>query len=54
MSGHVRELADQVHALLDAAGCEVILVEQPPQQAAWAAVNDRLMRAAAGTRRVED
>jgi L-threonylcarbamoyladenylate synthase len=39
---------------LDAAGCEVILVEQPPQQAAWAAVNDRLLRAAAGARRVED
>ena len=38
---------------LDAAGCEAILVEQPPQQAAWAAVNDRLMRAAAGARRVE-
>ena len=39
---------------LDAAGCEAILVEQPPQQAAWAAVNDRLMRAAAGARQVDD
>ncbi len=36
--------------LLDAAGCEVILVERPPQALAWAAVNDRLGRAAAGSR----
>lgn len=35
---------------LDAAGCDAILVEQPPQQGAWAAVNDRLLRAAAGAR----
>ena len=35
---------------LDAAGCVVILVEQPPLRPAWAAVNDRLMRAAAGAR----
>jgi L-threonylcarbamoyladenylate synthase len=35
--------------MLDAAGCDAILVEQPPLQTAWAAVNDRLMRAAAGT-----
>ena len=35
---------------LDAAGCAVILVEQPPLLPAWAAVNDRLMRAAAGAR----
>ena len=54
------EAAAYAHALyanlrsLDAARCEVILVEQPPQQAAWAAVNDRLMRAAAGARRVDD
>lgn len=33
---------------LDAAACAVILVEQPPLQPAWAAVNDRLLRAAAG------
>lgn len=37
--------------LLDGAGCDAILVEQPPLQAEWAAVNDRLMRAAAGTRK---
>lgn len=35
---------------LDAAACAVILVEQPPLLPAWAAVNDRLMRAAAGAR----
>ncbi len=36
---------------LDAAECAVILVEQPPQAPAWAAVNDRLARAAAGSQR---
>jgi len=35
---------------LDAADCDVILVEQLPQRPEWAAVNDRLGRAAAGTR----
>ena len=34
---------------LDAAGCDAILVERPPQGPEWAAVNDRLARAAAGT-----
>jgi L-threonylcarbamoyladenylate synthase len=34
---------------LDAAGCDVMLVEQPPADAAWTAIHDRLMRAAAGT-----
>jgi L-threonylcarbamoyladenylate synthase len=33
---------------LDEAGCETILVERPPQTAEWMAINDRLMRAAAG------
>jgi L-threonylcarbamoyladenylate synthase len=32
---------------LDAAGCDVIVVERPPAQEAWAAVRDRLARAAA-------
>lgn len=31
---------------LDAAGCAQILAEQPPEDAAWAAVRDRLRRAA--------
>lgn len=34
---------------LDEAGCETILVEQPPQSAEWMAINDRLTRAAAGS-----
>jgi L-threonylcarbamoyladenylate synthase len=33
---------------LDEAGCDAILVERPPQEAAWAAIADRLSRAAAG------
>jgi L-threonylcarbamoyladenylate synthase len=46
--------ADYAHDLyarlrqLDAAGCDVMLVEAPPAEAAWAAVRDRLARAAAG------
>ncbi len=35
---------------LDAAGCDAILVEQLPQRPEWVAVNDRLGRAAAGSR----
>ena len=34
---------------LDAAGCDALLVEQLPQRPEWAAVNDRLVRAAAGS-----
>lgn len=44
--------AHQVYAhlrTLDAAGCDAILVERLPQQPEWAAVNDRLGRAAAGS-----
>jgi L-threonylcarbamoyladenylate synthase len=48
-AGYAHDLYANLRAL-DAAGCEVILVEQPPQDAAWAAVNDRLLRAAAGAR----
>jgi L-threonylcarbamoyladenylate synthase len=33
---------------LDAAGCQQILVEAPPENASWAAVNDRLRRATTG------
>lgn len=46
-------LAEYAHSLyenlheLDAAGCDRILVEEPPKEASWAAVNDRLGRAAA-------
>jgi L-threonylcarbamoyladenylate synthase len=35
--------------VLDRAGCAAILVEQPPLEPAWAAVYDRLSRAAAGS-----
>jgi L-threonylcarbamoyladenylate synthase len=35
---------------LDAAGCDAILVEKLPPQPEWAAVNDRLGRAVAGSR----
>ena len=34
---------------LDAAGCSAILVEEPPLEPEWAAVHDRLTRAAAGS-----
>ncbi|HSF22139.1 MAG TPA: L-threonylcarbamoyladenylate synthase [Burkholderiales bacterium] len=34
---------------LDAAGCDAIIVETPPQGPEWAAIHDRLSRAAAGS-----
>lgn len=34
---------------LDETGCNAILVEQPPLEPAWAAIHDRLTRAAAGS-----
>jgi L-threonylcarbamoyladenylate synthase len=34
---------------LDSSGCDVIVVESPPDTPAWAAVRDRLQRAAAGS-----
>jgi L-threonylcarbamoyladenylate synthase len=49
-AGYAHDLYANLRAL-DAAACDAILVEQPPQEAAWAAVNDRLQRAAAGSRR---
>lgn len=48
---HVAGYAHQLYAnlrQLDRAGCDLILVEAPPQEEAWLAVTDRLMRAAAG------
>jgi L-threonylcarbamoyladenylate synthase len=35
--------------LADESGCDALVVEQPPRTSEWAAVNDRLARAAAGT-----
>jgi L-threonylcarbamoyladenylate synthase len=43
--GYARRLYAALREL-DAAGCEQILVEQPPEEPAWAAVRDRLRRAA--------
>ena len=39
---------------LDASGAKRILVEAPPRTPPWEAVNDRLMRAAAGTLPIDD
>jgi len=50
-----RDAAGYAHALyaslrrLDEAGCDAIIAEQPPQAPEWAAINDRLARAAAGS-----
>ena len=50
-----RDATSYAHALyaslrtLDAARCDAILVERPPQGAEWVAINDRLGRAAAGS-----
>lgn len=49
-----RDAAAYAHELyaslrtLDQAGCDAMLVEQPPDEPQWLAVRDRLMRAAAG------
>jgi len=45
--GYAHDLYSNLRSL-DAAGCCAILVEQPPLDAEWAAIQDRLMRAAAG------
>ncbi len=39
---------------LDASGAKRIVVEAPPQTPQWEAINDRLMRAAAGTLPIDD
>lgn len=46
-AGYAHELYANLRRL-DAAGCDVILVEAPPPDAAWFAIRDRLDRAAAG------
>lgn len=48
-AGYAHELYANLREL-DAAGCDVILVEAPPQHADWFAIRDRLERAAAGAR----
>jgi len=55
-----RAAAGYAHALyaslrrLDEAGCDAIIVERPPQSPEWAAIHDRLTRAAAGTPAPDD
>ncbi|MEO8634212.1 MAG: L-threonylcarbamoyladenylate synthase [Gemmatimonadales bacterium] len=44
-AGYARSLYQSLH-VLDAAGVELILIEQPPASGEWAAVRDRLERAA--------
>jgi L-threonylcarbamoyladenylate synthase len=39
---------------LDEAGCDALIVERPPHAPEWAAINDRLARAAAGTAAPDD
>jgi L-threonylcarbamoyladenylate synthase len=47
-AGYAHELYSNLRTL-DAARCDSILVEQPPLAPEWAAINDRLARAAAGS-----
>ncbi|MBM3373838.1 MAG: threonylcarbamoyl-AMP synthase [Betaproteobacteria bacterium] len=47
-AGYARALYASLRAL-DRAGCDAILVEQPPDEPAWLAIRDRLNRAAAGS-----
>jgi L-threonylcarbamoyladenylate synthase len=47
-AGYAHELYANLRAL-DDAGCSAMLVEQLPLDPAWAAITDRLMRAAAGS-----
>ncbi len=50
MPDQVQDFARQLYAALrelDAAGCDVILVEAPPATAEWLVIQDRLRRAAA-------
>ena len=55
-----RDAAGYAHALyaslrrLDEAGCDAIIAEQPPRVPEWAAINDRLARAAAGSSAPDD
>lgn len=44
-AGYARTLYASLRAL-DAEGCDAILVERPPRETAWVAINDRLSRAA--------
>jgi len=52
-AGYAHELYANLRAL-DAAGCDAILVEEPPSATEWIAIRDRLTRAAAGAAAEED
>ena len=52
-SGYAHDLYANLRRL-DETGCDAILVEKAPQDAAWAAINDRLTRAAAGSSALDD
>jgi L-threonylcarbamoyladenylate synthase len=45
--GYARKLYAALREL-DSAGCELLLLEAPPETSEWSAVNDRLRRACAG------
>ena len=47
-AGYAHDLYANLRAL-DASGCEIIVVERPPERVEWLAVLDRLTRAAAGS-----
>jgi L-threonylcarbamoyladenylate synthase len=47
-AGYAHDLYSNLRAL-DHAGCDAILVEQPPEAAEWLAIRDRISRAAAGS-----
>lgn len=52
-AGYAHDLYANLRTL-DHAGCDAILVEQPPDDAAWLAIRDRLNRAAAGSGGMEN
>jgi L-threonylcarbamoyladenylate synthase len=47
-AGYAHDLYARLREL-DHAGCDAILVEQPPEEPEWLAIRDRLNRAAAGS-----
>ncbi len=52
-AGYAHELYASLRRL-DELGCDAILVEKPPQTPAWAAINDRLARAATGASELDE
>lgn len=52
-ASYAHDLYDNLRKL-DGAGCDAILVEEPPQDAAWLAIRDRLLRATTGESVADD